>query len=216
MTTPARLTGSRDRQNTVDLDFQHHLTLGSRQDIVWGLGSRVADLYLGPGYGIVYAPPSRTDVLLSTFFQDQVKITERSLFTFGSKFEHNDYTGFEFEPSAQLVWNPTARQSVWLSAARAIRQPDAIDASIRDEAATFPTGPGSFGVVAVIRQSQSRRPRDSPTLKRAIACRPPTVVRGRCHVPELLSRPADGGAASAVFRRRSRDALTVLPVVFER
>jgi iron complex outermembrane receptor protein len=142
--------GGRDRQNTVDLDFQHHLSLWSRQDIVWGLGARVADLYLGPGYAIAYVPSSRTDVLLSAFFQDQVKITSALSFTFGSKFEHNDYTGFELEPSAQLVWNPTARQSVWVSAARAIRQPDAVDASIRDTAATFSTGPGSFGVVEAI------------------------------------------------------------------
>jgi iron complex outermembrane receptor protein len=39
---------------------------------------------------------------------------------------------------------------VWLSAARAIRQPDAVDSSIRDEAATFPTVPGFFGVVDAI------------------------------------------------------------------
>jgi len=142
--------GGRDRQNTVDLDFQHHLKLGSRQDLVWGLGLRVADLYLGPGYGLIDVPASRTDVLLSTFFQDQVKITGALSFTFGSKFEHNDYTGFELEPSAQLVWSPTARQSVWLSAARAVRQPDAVDASIRDEVATFPTGPGSYGVVEAV------------------------------------------------------------------
>jgi iron complex outermembrane receptor protein len=142
--------GGRDRQNTVDLDFQHHVSFGSRQDIVWGLGARVADLYLGPGYAIAYAPQSRTDVLLSAFFQDQMKITGSLAVTFGSKFEHNAYTGVELEPSAQLVWNPTARQSVWVSAARAIRQPDAVDASIRDAAATFPTGPDSFGLVSVI------------------------------------------------------------------
>jgi iron complex outermembrane recepter protein len=151
--------GSRDRQNTVDLDFHHHLKLGSRQDIVWGLGSRVSNLYLGPGYAIAYLPPNRTDVLLSTFFQDQVKITGSLSLTFGSKFEHNDYTGFQFEPSAQLVWSPTARQSVWLSAARAIRQPDAVDASIRDEAAIFPTGPGSFGVVSVAGNPSQRTER---------------------------------------------------------
>jgi iron complex outermembrane recepter protein len=142
--------GSRDRQNTVDLDFQDHMALGSRQDIVWGFGSRVADLSLGAGWSIVYVPASRTDLLLSTFFQDELKITSALSLTIGSKFEHNDYTGFEFEPSAQLVWNPTARQSWWLSAARAVRQPDAVDASIRDEAATFPTGPDSFGLVDVI------------------------------------------------------------------
>ena len=142
--------GSRVRQNTVDLDFQDHMALGPRQDIVWGFGSRVADLYLGPGYSIVYAPASRTDLLLSTFVQDELKITNALSLTIGSKFEHNDYTGFEFEPSAQLVWNPKARQSLWLSAARAVRQPDAVDATIRDEAATFPTVPGSFGLVEAI------------------------------------------------------------------
>jgi iron complex outermembrane receptor protein len=42
--------------------------------------------------------------------------------------EHNAYTGIEFEPSAQLVWNPSARQSVWASVARAIRQPSWFDA----------------------------------------------------------------------------------------
>jgi iron complex outermembrane receptor protein len=142
--------GSRDRQNTVDLDFQDHMALGSRQDIVWGFGSRVADLNLGAGYALFYVPASRTDLLLSTFFQDELKITSALSFTVGSKFEHNAYTGFEFEPSAQLVWNPAARQSLWLSAARAIRQPNAVDASIRDEAATFPTAPGSFGLVEVV------------------------------------------------------------------
>jgi iron complex outermembrane recepter protein len=142
--------GGLNWQNTVDLDFQDHLALGSRQDIVWGLGARVASLHMSATYAGVFRPPSRTDLLLSTFFQDRVKITNTLAFTFGSKLEHNDYTGFELEPSAQLVWNPTVRQALWLSAARAIREPDAVDVSIQSDAATFPTGPGSFGLVQVV------------------------------------------------------------------
>ena len=134
--------GGLNWQNTVDLDFQDHMAWGSRQDIVWGLGSRVTSLHLSPTYGGVFVPPSRTDLLLSTFVQDAVKITNALAFTFGSKFEHNNYTGFALEPSAQLVWNPTARQSLWLSAARAIREPDAVDVSLQSDVATFPTGPG--------------------------------------------------------------------------
>jgi iron complex outermembrane receptor protein len=133
----------------VDLDFQDHLALGSRQDIVCGLGSRVADLRQIPGFANVFVPGDRTDLLLSAFFQDEVKITNTLSFTIGSKFEHNSYTGFELEPSAQLVWNPTARQSLWLSAARAIRQPDAVDVSLQSDAAIIPTGPGSFGLVKI-------------------------------------------------------------------
>lgn len=146
-------------QNTLDLDFQDHLVLGSRQDIVWGLGSRVTSLHMGPTYGGIFVPPSRTDLLLSAFFQDEVKISNTLSLTFGSKLEHNVYTGLAFEPSAQLVWNPTARESLWLSAARAVREPDAIDVSIQSDAATFPTGAGSFGLVKVFSNPSPRAER---------------------------------------------------------
>jgi iron complex outermembrane receptor protein len=151
--------GGLNWQNTVDVDFQDHLALGSRQDMVWGLGSRVTSLHLSATYSGIFVPPSRKDLLFSTFLQDEVKITHTLAFTFGSKIEHNGYTGFALEPSAQLVWNPTARQALWLSAARAIREPDAVDVSLDADAATFPTGPGSFGLVKVFSNPDPRAER---------------------------------------------------------
>ena len=47
--------------------------------------------------------------------------------TVGSKLEHNDYTGWEYEPSAQLVWTPSERHTLWTSASKAIRQPNRAD-----------------------------------------------------------------------------------------
>jgi iron complex outermembrane receptor protein len=146
-------------QNTVDIDFQDHVALGPRQDIVWGLGSRVTSLHMGPTYSGIFVPASRTDLLLSAFFQDEVKIVNTLSLTFGAKLEHNVYTGVAFQPSAQLVWNPTARESLWLSAARAIREPDAIDVSLETDVATFPTGPGSFGLVKVFSNPSPRAER---------------------------------------------------------
>jgi len=110
-------------QNTTDHDFQDHVAFGTRQDIVWGLGARLVAYDLDPGYSLAFQPAGGMNLLSSTFVQDEVKISNGLSLIIGSKFEHNAYTGFEFEPSAQLVWNPTARQSFWLSAARAIRQP---------------------------------------------------------------------------------------------
>jgi len=147
--TSGTILGGVLSQNTVDLDFEDHMALGSRQDIVWGLGSRVADLQHAPGYSSAFVPGHRTDLLLSAFFQDEVKIANTLSFTIGSKIEHNDYTGLELEPSAQLVWNPAPRESLWLSVARAIRQPDAVDVSLQLDAAIIPTGPGSFGLVKI-------------------------------------------------------------------
>ncbi len=131
-----------DSQNTVDLDFQHHLALGSRNDVVWGLGARAIDSNYGTGYNFTILPSHRFDRLFSAFLQDEVKLTDALSLTFGSKMEHNDFTGFEFEPSAQLVWTPAEKQTVWASAARAIREPSSVDAGILNDLAAIPAGPG--------------------------------------------------------------------------
>ena len=51
-------------------------------------------------------PPARTDSLYSAFVQDEITLTKTLSLTLGAKFEHNAYTGYENEPSAQLVWAP--------------------------------------------------------------------------------------------------------------
>jgi iron complex outermembrane receptor protein len=132
--------GFLDAQNTVDLDFQDHLRLGSRNDIVWGLGARVIDDRYGQGYALTILPHRPLYRLYSAFLQDQLKLTDSLSLTVGSKFEHNDFTGFEFEPSAQLVWTPTDNQTAWLSASRAIREPSSGDVGLQYDVASVPIG----------------------------------------------------------------------------
>jgi iron complex outermembrane receptor protein len=67
----------------------------------------------------------------------------------GSKVEHNAYTGFETEPSAKLLWQPTPRQAVWASAARAVVQTSRIESGILVDLAVFPVPGGGFGVAQV-------------------------------------------------------------------
>lgn len=47
--------------------------------------------------------------------------------TLGSKFERNDFTGFELQPGARLLWTITASQSGWAAVSRAVRTPTMID-----------------------------------------------------------------------------------------
>jgi iron complex outermembrane receptor protein len=141
--------GLSEKRNTLDLDFQHHLTIGSRQEIVWGLGYRTTRDYTTQGYQLEYDPDGRRDNLSSAFLQDDIKLTNSLSLILGSKFEHNSYTGFEYEPSAQLVWNLTDRQAFWASMSRAIRQPSRADFNLDVYVATFPTGTG-FGVVELL------------------------------------------------------------------
>jgi iron complex outermembrane recepter protein len=139
--------GVTETLNTVDFDFHHHLALGSRHDVVWGAGYRVTSDDHIPGYGKTYVPLSLTNNLFSAFVQDEMTISDSLRFTLGSKIEHNAYTGFEYEPSAQLVWQPTTRQSLWVSGARAIRQPSREEAGLLIDLAIVPLPGGNFGVV---------------------------------------------------------------------
>src|SRR5207244_4403947 len=67
----------------------------------------------------------------------------------GSKFEHNSYTGFELEPSSQLVWTPSPRHTLWTGVARAIRQPSQTDVALDYTSSPIPVGNGLLGVARV-------------------------------------------------------------------
>ena len=132
-----------------NIDFQHHLRIASRNDVVWGLSYRAnANRFSGNSL-VAVNPQRRTDSLYGAFVQDEITLTQTLALTLGSKFEHNDYTGFEIEPSAQLVWAPNPRQTVWLSAAKAIRQPSNIDSGLQTISAVQPLGQGMYGLVTV-------------------------------------------------------------------
>ena len=133
-----------DIQNTGDFDFHYHFRAGARNDIVTGLGYRVTDQAFRQGYAITVGDGHRTDSLYSGFIQDEIRLTESASLTIGSKFEHNDYTGYEYEPSIQFAWSPGNDQTVWASASRAIQQPSWVFAEVKwDEAAVTVPGAGT-------------------------------------------------------------------------
>jgi iron complex outermembrane receptor protein len=47
--------------------------------------------------------------------------------TLGSKFEHNEYMGFEYQPTARLLWTPHDKHSAWAAVSRAVRTPSRYD-----------------------------------------------------------------------------------------
>src|SRR5467141_2555911 len=118
-----------ESRDTFDIDFLHHLTLPKHQDFLWGLGARLSSgnaIQVTPT--ILFAPGHRTDKLYSGFVQDEIPIVgEKLSITVGSKFLHNVYTGFEIQPSARLLWTPTARQTIWAGFTRAVRTPSRVE-----------------------------------------------------------------------------------------
>lgn len=116
-------------RTTVDFDFQHNWTPSKNHDIVWGIGYRhFKDDYTSIDYeGITYldyTPDETYNSLYSAFFQDKINLIDDVFFlTLGSKFEHNFYTDFEYQPNARLSWIVDDSQFMWLSVSRAVRIP---------------------------------------------------------------------------------------------
>lgn len=112
-----------------DLDFQHSLSFSSNE-FIWGFGIRYTkDDTRKTTVGVFELnPDSHSDTILSAFIQDRITIVENKVFlTFGTKFEENDYTGGEIQPTARLLWKIDHNQSLWGSVTRAVRTPTRAD-----------------------------------------------------------------------------------------
>src|SRR5450756_1218714 len=110
--------------DTYDLDFQHRFPLGERNSIVWGVGYRLTEDDVGNTAALGFLPPRLEQQTFSGFVQDEIALVQDRLnLTLGTKLEHNDYSGFEYEPSARLAWLITPKQTAWLAVSRAVRSP---------------------------------------------------------------------------------------------
>jgi iron complex outermembrane receptor protein len=140
--------GTPSKVRTFDLDFQHHVSAGDRNDIVWGLGYRTDSANFASGYAIAFTPPSQSVSLFNIFLQDEIRISDALSLIIGGKLEHNGYTGFETEPSVRLVWSPpSSRYTVWAAASKAIREPSRVENAIETDLAEFPLSASSEEVL---------------------------------------------------------------------
>lgn len=132
--------------DTADLSWQHTFGLGERNDVIWGLGYRLTDsqLHKANSPAITIIDHNIPLNLFSAFIQDEFKIIPDKLtFTLGTKVEHNDYTGFEVQPSTRLMFKPAENQTVWAAVSRAVRTPSESESSVETFALGAPVvGPG--------------------------------------------------------------------------
>ena len=112
--------------STIDLDLQYETKLGQRQNVTMGAGYRSIQGESDETY--LVSLPDRSDHVYSAFLQDEINlVADRLWLTLGAKYEHNDYTGNEWQPSAKLLWKPKDNHSIWTSAARAVRTPSIVE-----------------------------------------------------------------------------------------
>jgi iron complex outermembrane receptor protein len=124
-----------EERNTYDVDFLHRLAATPRQQFTWGAGIRLGPSttrHTVPTDG--FNPADRTESIYNGFLQEELRLIPGKLSLIaGSKFEHNNYTGFEYQPNARLLLTPTSKFSAWASVSRAVRIPDRVNEDIQND-----------------------------------------------------------------------------------
>ncbi|HSS98747.1 MAG TPA: TonB-dependent receptor, partial [Terriglobales bacterium] len=122
-----------ETRNTLDIDFIHHLPLPGRQDFIWGLGARLSPSEFVQVVDSLNVTPGKiSNNVYSWFAQDEIALVPNKFsLTVGTKLEHNDYTGFEFQPSVRGLWTINPRHAVWAAVTRAVRTPSRLEEDIK-------------------------------------------------------------------------------------
>jgi iron complex outermembrane receptor protein len=115
---------SREARDTIDFEFQNHLKIGNRQDLVWGLGYRhSADQTVGT-IDQAFVPANWSGHSFNWYVQDQITLKRNRVDLFiGTKLEKSYFTGLDLQPSVRLTWTPTERDTFWAAVSRSTSTP---------------------------------------------------------------------------------------------
>jgi iron complex outermembrane receptor protein len=133
--------------STFDVDAQHQWHAG-RHNLVVGAGYRLYDGDdLGDGPAFFFEPQERVSHRINVFAQDEIALSRTWFITAGSKFERNEFSGFEIQPTVRARWS-REKQSAWASVSRAVRVPTRFDTDLRfrvpNTSTIFLTGSADF------------------------------------------------------------------------
>ncbi len=134
-----------ETRNTLDLELQHRLRLGTSQDMIWGLGYRHSRDSITGGETYQFNPTSARTDLISAFLQDEIGLVpERWRLILGARAEHDERTGFQLQPNARLLWTPETGHSLWAAVSRAVRTPSRTERDARVNFLVLPPVPPSL------------------------------------------------------------------------
>jgi iron complex outermembrane recepter protein len=131
-----------DTLNTFDIDLQQRFTF-NRHEVIWGVGYRLMGDHSRTGEIFALDPEDSNDQLFSGFIQDQVALADSLHLTLGTKLEHNDFSGFEWQPSVRLAWAANLHNTLWTSVSRAVRVPTRIERDVAVDILDPAANPGA-------------------------------------------------------------------------
>jgi iron complex outermembrane recepter protein len=130
---------------TCNAEVQHDYAFSSRQALTLGGGVMSTSDTWPATFTISLPPALRRDTTYSSFVQyDASLVPDKLRLIAGSKFEHNDYTGFEYQPQVRVVWTPDSSNTLWASWSRAVRTPADLEEGLLERISEVGDAPPTF------------------------------------------------------------------------
>ena len=123
----------KEKRNTLDFEFEHYFKPWSKHNLVWGTSYRATFYEIGSTKYMYFLDGSKkvTNHLYNAFIQDDISLNPKWDMTLSSRFEHNDFTGFEVQPNARLTWRPTESRTFWSAISKAVKTPSLSDTKLQ-------------------------------------------------------------------------------------
>jgi len=141
---------SEDRDTfDVDVRYRFPATLIWSQEVIATGGYRTTSDDIINSFEISLDPTKKTDDTFTWSVQDEIRLVPDVLHvTVGSKFEHNDYTGFEYQPRASVAVYPDKKNTIWGAITRAVRTPSRVEQTGTFRIPVFDSG--FFGLPVIV------------------------------------------------------------------
>jgi iron complex outermembrane receptor protein len=141
---------SEDRDTfDVDVRYRFPATLIWSQEVIATGGYRTTSDDVINSFEISLDPTKKTDDTFTWSVQDEIRLVPDVLHvTLGSKFEHNDYTGFEYQPRASATVYLDKKNTLWGAVTRAVRTPSRVEQTGTFRIPVFDSGLFGLPVIA--------------------------------------------------------------------
>jgi len=108
-----------------DVEIQHRFMLSDQIEMIWGTGYRYYTDHLRESAWLSFLPDQDESHIFNFSFQEDIHINPFGLkLTLGSKFEYNEGTGWEVQPTIRFLKRMKEKQAVWGAFSRAVRPPN--------------------------------------------------------------------------------------------
>lgn len=117
----------KEKRTTLDFDLNQRTKPHKNHDLIWGFAGRLSlDDIQGTAY-MKLKEKSRLTSQFRLYFNDEIQVREKLSLHLSAMLEHNQYTGFEFQPGFKLLYKPDKVTKTWMSLSKAVRTPSRIE-----------------------------------------------------------------------------------------